>query len=80
MLSRLSAKNISLPDDLRPSVDEKVARDVHAPRTEYGRELIGREPQRTQLRDRLLAGALSPASLTVGDAYFETLRQRVRQP
>ncbi len=80
MLSHMNAINISPPDDLRSSVEEKVAQDVHAPRIEYGRELFGREPQRTQLRDRLLAGALSPASLTVGDVYFKTLRQFARRP
>lgn len=79
MLSRMSTKGMSLPDDLPSFVEGEVAQGVPATRREYLRELIGQDAQRTQLRDRLLAGALSPASLTVGDAYFETLRQRVRQ-
>lgn len=56
MLSHMSTMIISLPDDLRTFVEGEVAQDVPATRIECVRELIGKDPQRTWLRDRLIAG------------------------
>ena len=47
--------------------------------SEYVRDLIRNDQDRTHLRDLLLAGAQSPAAVTVNSAYFKRLRQRARR-
>ncbi|MEK0086127.1 hypothetical protein U1T56_23465 [Geminicoccaceae bacterium SYSU G07066] len=42
------------------------------------RELIRKDQDRQQLRSLLLAGAASAPMAQVDDAYFESLRERVR--
>jgi antitoxin ParD1/3/4 len=42
-------------------------------------ELIRKDQNRQRLRNLLLQGAASPPSEPVDDAYFERLRQRVRE-
>lgn len=71
--------NISLPETLRSFVEEKVAQGGYGTSSEYVRELIRKDQERTHLRDLLLAGAQSPPASTVNGAYFEGLRQRVRR-
>ncbi len=71
--------NVSLPDSLKSFVDEQVARRGYATGGEYVRELIRIDQDRQRLRGLLLEGAESPATVVADDAFFNGLRDRVRQ-
>ena len=71
--------NISLPDTLRSFVDEQVSQGSYGTSSEYVRELIRKDQDRLHLRGLLLAGAASVAVAPADSAYFEGLRDRVRQ-
>lgn len=73
----MSTMNISLPDSLRAFVDEQVSRRGYGTSSEYVRELIRRDQDRSQLRSLLLAGAASSPTTSVNKAYFDGLRKRV---
>jgi antitoxin ParD1/3/4 len=75
----MSTMSISLPDSLKSFVDEQVARRGYGATSEYVRELIRADQDRQRLRDLLLDGAASPATMAADDAYFNGLRDRVRQ-
>lgn len=75
----MSTMNISLPESLKSFVDEQVDQRGYGTSSEYIRELIRRDQDRVRLRDLLLAGAESPPAAEADDAYFDSLRQRVRQ-
>lgn len=76
----MATMNISLPEPLKTFVDEQVARGVYGSTSEYVRELIRRDHERSRLRDLLFAGAESSADVGVDDAFFAALRDRARQP
>lgn len=73
-----STMNISLPDSLKEFVDQQVREEGFAGTSDYVRDLIRRDRGETRLRTMLLEGAGSPAEGLFDDAYFESLRQRVR--
>jgi antitoxin ParD1/3/4 len=75
----MSTMNISLPDSLKSFVDEQVSRRGYGTCSEYVRELIRADQDRQRLRDLLLDGAASPATMPADDAYFDGLKDRVRQ-
>ena len=62
----MSTMNISLPDSLKAFVDEQVSQRGYGTSSEYVRELIRRDQDRLQLRQLLLAGAASAASIRCG--------------
>jgi antitoxin ParD1/3/4 len=70
--------NISLPDSLKAFVDEQVTERHYGTSSEYIRELIRKDQERLQLRELLLKGGASPQTGVADDAYFESLRTRVR--
>ena len=70
--------NISLPDTLKSFVDEQVSQRGYSTSSEYVRELIRKDQDRLQLRGLLLAGAASAPAAPADPAYFEGLRDRVR--
>jgi antitoxin ParD1/3/4 len=74
----MSTMNISLPDSLKAFVDEQVSERGYGTSSEYLRELIRRDRDQLQLRGLLLAGASSSPAAPVNEAYFESLRDRVR--
>lgn len=74
----MSTMNISLPDSLKAFVDEQVDQRGFGTSSEYVRELIRRDQERVRLRSLLQAGAESPPAAEANDAYFDSLRQRVR--
>jgi antitoxin ParD1/3/4 len=74
----MSTMNISLPDRLKAFVDEQVRERGYGTSSEYVRELIRRDQDRLQLRSLLLTGASSAPSVPVNEAYFDGLRERVR--
>lgn len=73
----MSTMNISLPDSLKAFVDEQVNERGYGTSSEYVRELIRRDRDRTQLRGLLLAGAATAPTRPVEAAYFQGLRDRV---
>lgn len=74
----MSTMNISLSQDLKAFVDEQVADKAYSTSSEYVRELIRREREKERLRQLLLEGAASPGTGVADRAYFDELRQRVR--
>lgn len=74
----MSTMNISLPDAMKSFVDEQVVERGYGTSSEYVRELIRKDQQRLQLRSLLLQGGLSAPAAPADKAYFEGLRQRVR--
>ena len=75
----MSTMNVSLPDSLKAFVDEQVSQRGYGTSSEYVRELIRRDQDRLHLRSLLLAGASSAPTAPVSEAYFESLRERVRR-
>ena len=69
--------NISLPAELKHSVDERIGNHGYGSASEYVRELIRRDLGRAQLREALLEGAQSPIAATVGDQFFADLRAKL---
>jgi antitoxin ParD1/3/4 len=75
----MGTMNISLPDPLKRFVDEQVRRLGYGTSSEYVRELIRKDQDRSRLRALLLeGGASSPAGAADG-SYFEGLRNRIRR-
>jgi len=75
----MSTMNISLPETLKSFVDEQVSQGSYGTSSEYVRDLIHKEQERLKLRGLLLAGAAAEVQAPASPAYFEGLRDRVRQ-
>jgi len=71
--------NISLPDDLKEFVDQQVSTTGYSIPSEYVRELIRRDQERTQLRNLLLEGAQSKPTGLADTDYFASLRSGIRK-
>ncbi|MHB1591005.1 MAG: ribbon-helix-helix domain-containing protein [Sulfuricella sp.] len=71
--------NISLPDSLKSFVDEQVSQRGYGTSSEYMRELIRKDQDRSRLRALLLQGAEAAKGQPVDRAYFDTLRDRVQR-
>ncbi|MBA3605649.1 MAG: type II toxin-antitoxin system ParD family antitoxin [Actinomycetota bacterium] len=70
----MSMMNLSLPDEMRAFVDERVEGGRYGSIGEYVRDLIRRDQDRQQLRDLILDGAGS-ALRPVADATFVSERR-----
>jgi antitoxin ParD1/3/4 len=75
----MSTMNISLPDPLKSFVDEQVKVRGYGTSSEYVRELIRKDQERTRLRVILIEGAASAPVGPADGAYFDGLRKRVRR-
>ena len=75
----MSTMNVSLPDSLKEFVDEQVERRGYGTSSEYIRELIRKDHDRTKLRDALLEGAASKPGRPFDKAYFDVLRRGVKK-
>ena len=62
-----------------PTGTRRVARRGYGTISEYVRELIRKDQERTQLRNLLLDGAASAPSGVADAAYFEGLRDHIRR-
>jgi len=71
--------NISLPDSLKSFVDRQVSQCGYGTSSEYVRELIRKDQDRSRLRGLLLEGAASAPGGIADVAYFEGLRETVRK-
>jgi antitoxin ParD1/3/4 len=76
----MSTMNISLPETLKTFVDKQVSQRGYGTSSEYVRELIRKDQDRLQLREKLLTGASSAPTVPVDMAYFDRLLEQVRQP
>ena len=75
----MSTMNISMPDSLKSFVDEQVAKRGYGTSSEYVRELIRKDQDRTRLRSLLLQGVESAPGKPANSAYFDNLRDRVKR-
>ena len=69
--------NISLPETLKAFVDSQITERGYGTSSEYVRDLIRKDQDIQQLRRLLLDGAESPLGVTLDEAYFDALNQRV---
>ena len=76
-VSSMTTMNVSLPDDLKIFVDERVTHDGYGSTSEYVRDLIRRDRERGHLRNLILEGANSGPGVVADTAYFDALRQRI---
>ena len=74
----MSTMNVSLPNELKSFVDERVGHGGFGSTSEYVRDLIRRDQERERLRGLLLDGAASSPGPIADDSYFESLRTHVR--
>lgn len=75
----MSTMNISLPDSLKAFVDAQISQRGYSTSSEYVRELIRKDQDRVNLRALLLEGAASQPGATADEAYFDSLRDSIRQ-
>ena len=75
----MTTMNISLPEALKTFVDEQVSQRGFGTSSEYVRELIRKDQDGMQLRGLLLAGAETEPAQPATQAYFDGLRDRIRQ-
>jgi antitoxin ParD1/3/4 len=75
----MTTMNISLPDALKSFVDEQVTQRGYGTSSEYVRELIRKDQDRTRLRGLLLQGAESAPGKPVDETYFDDLRNRIHR-
>jgi antitoxin ParD1/3/4 len=73
----VSTMNVSLPDELKSFVDQRVDHGGFGSTSEYVRELIRRDRERERLRDLMLDGAASPPGPLADPNYFGSLRAHV---
>ena len=76
-VSPMTTMNVSLPDELKVFVDERVVHDGYGSTSEYVRDLIRRDRERGHLRDLVLEGANSGPGVVADSAFFDELRQRI---
>ncbi len=70
--------NVSLPDELKSYIDERVGGGAYGSTSEYVRDLIRRDRQRQHLRRALLDGAASAPGPVADASYFASVRDRLR--
>ena len=75
----MTTMNISLPDSLKAYVDQRVSQEGYGTSSEYVRELIRRDKDRSQLRAMMLKGLESAVTGQADAAYFQSLRERAEQ-
>ena len=76
-VSSMTTMNVSLPEELKIFVDERVTHDGYGSTSEYVRDLIRRDRERGHLRNLVLEGANSGAGVVADTPYFDALRQRI---
>jgi antitoxin ParD1/3/4 len=74
----MTTMNISLPESLKDFIDQQVSQRGFGTSSEYVRELVRKDQDRSQLRDLILAGAKSPQTKPVDAIYFDNLRRKVK--
>jgi antitoxin ParD1/3/4 len=72
----VTTMNVSLPDELKTFVDERVDSD-YGSTSEYIRDLTRRDREREHFRSLILEGANSEPGRIADDDYFTSLRARI---
>ena len=75
----MTTMNISLPDSMKAYIDQRVSQEGYGTSSEYVRELIRRDKDRSQLRAMMLKGLESPVTGSADATYFQSLRKRAGQ-
>ena len=70
--------NVSLPDSLKEFVERQVGERGYGTSSEFVRDLIRHEQERTELRTLIMDGMTSGPGSTLDADYFTTLRTRIR--
>lgn len=70
---------LSLPDSLKAFIDAQVADQGLAADSDYILALLEQEQQKQRVRDMLIEGRDSGPGRPVDPAYFEQMRERIRQ-
>jgi len=78
VFARRSQVHDVLPEAMKSFVDEQVVKRGYGTSSEYVRELSRRDQQRLELRGLLLQGGLSAPAAGTDPAYFDGLREKVR--
>lgn len=73
----MTTMNISLPDELKAWVDNRIQAEGYGSSSEYMRALIRRDRDREQFRQYLLDGVASKPEGRMDATYFAGLRERV---
>jgi antitoxin ParD1/3/4 len=74
----MTSMNISLTEDLKAFIDAQVAEGAYATSSEYVRALVRRERDVAHVQALLDEAERSPLGPPVDDAYFERMRQYIR--
>ncbi len=75
----MSTMNISLPENLKQFVDQQVSTAGYGTSSEYVRELIRHDLERTQLRNLLLQDARSASTGLADGQYFADHRSGIKK-
>ncbi len=73
----MTTMNVSLPDELKDFVDERVDRSGYGSTSEYVRDLIRRDRERQQLRELIVEGLGSEQVGPADEAFFAGLRSKI---
>lgn len=73
----MSTMNVSLPDELKDFVDDRVGQSGYGSTSEYVRDLIRRDRERQHLRQLIVEGLESEVAGPGDEAYFEGLRRKI---
>ena len=73
----MTTMNISLPDVLKTYVDDQVRDGGYGTSSEYLRELIRRDQDRSRMRALMFEGLRSAPAGPADEAYFDALRRHV---
>lgn len=68
--------NISLPDSMKLFVDKQVSQRGYGTSSEYLRELIRKDQERTSLKNLIVAGAMAKPSHEIDPEYLMTLEEK----
>lgn len=68
--------NVSLPDELKSYVDERVAEGSYGTSSEYVRDLIRKDKANQHVRKLILDGMESPLVATADAEYWAEKRKR----
>ena len=74
----MATMNVSLPGELKKFVEAQVEKRGYVSSSEFLRELIRREQDRTQLRELVVQGMESGIGSDMDESYSERLRERIR--
>ena len=75
----MATMTLSLPDSLKAFIDAQVADQDLAADSDYILALVEHQQQKQRVRDMLIEGRDSGPGQPVDAAYFERVRERIRQ-